>query len=571
MKSSIFSALLKDIFNEFIWKRVKSADSMVLVFILAFGLNIVSMIFSLKSIEILRSFIKTQENVGLKIYNYVINTVVVLVTKYLSEILASLYVEKVSRGNMVLFLKSRMEMKYSDMIKSDSAEAVSILQTKLNAYKSIFEITMLKGVSMLIFIVSFVGKIEAGNYFIVYVFSMIYPVLYITVSLSKLTPIMDTHRRLISEKKLNSSLLYDKIQNYEVVKCFGIERQQADDVFHKTGPVKNLMFQTKFEFRKRSFIVQILSEAPLFILCILNKIAPELDIQNIGLTYMIFKNLNTILGDVSTLTRNLLLSLNSLEERDINVVNQGKEMNIPFEDKITFRAVSILHDNKPIIKDIDLNIKKYDRVAVIGDNGTGKSTFVRSMLNFSDYSGEILIDRQCIKECLPSDLFKLFSYVSQDDYISNGSVLDNIRIGNKNATMEEIEQASKKIGLHDEILQMKNGYETNLGPDGNNISPGQKKKISLLRAFVKNSPILVLDEATSTLDKKYEDFFVKEILNNIRDKTIFTIIHKKDLIKYFDKVIFLKDGSVNDFGRYEDMYKRNTCFRQFVEEGIKIK
>lgn len=570
MKLYSFGILVKDILNEFIWIKVKSFDKILFVFVFAFGLNIVSTIFSLKSIEVLRSLLMTQENVDFKdtAYRYVVNTAIILVTKYLSEILASFYIEKISRTNMTLFLRRRMEMKYEDIIKSDSGETVSIIQTKLNAYKSIFEIMMFKSISMIIFIVSSMFKLDTGSHFIIHVLSIAYPIVYIVVSFTRLLPIIDTYRKLISKKKLISSLLYDKIQNFEVVKFFGIERQQANDVFNKTDVVRNLMFHMKLQSTKRSCSIQILSEAPLFTLCILNAVNSNLNIQNIGLTYMIFKNLNTMLRDISTLIYDLGLALNSLEESDIAVNNQKKRVDLSFNNNIRFRSVNILHDDKQIISNIDIDIEKYDKVAIVGNNGAGKSSFVRSMLNFSNYTGEILVDSQNIKKCLPSDLFKLFSYVSQDDYISKGTVLDNIVIGKRNVTMEEIEKVSKKIGLHDEILQMKDGYKTDVGTGGNDISPSQKKKISLLRAFAKNSPILVLDEATSTLDKKYEEFFVKEILSKIQDKTIFVIIHNKDLVKYFDKVIFLKDGQVNDYGLYKDVSKRNQYFKRFIEENM---
>lgn len=199
-------------------------------------------------------------------------------------------------------------------------------------------------------------------------------------------------------------------------------------------------------------------------------------------------------------------------------------------NEIAYNDVTFTYPTRKekIFKNTSLNIKKGEKIALIGESGIGKSTFIKLIMRFWDVnSGDIKLDNIDIKDVNTKSLRNSQRLVSQETYLFNESIRDNIKIGNKDASEEDVIEASKKASIHDFILTLPKGYDTKVGELGGNLSSGEKQRIGLARAFLKDSDVLILDEPTSNLDALNEGEILKSINENCKDKTIILISHRK--------------------------------------------
>lgn len=234
-----------------------------------------------------------------------------------------------------------------------------------------------------------------------------------------------------------------------------------------------------------------------------------------------------------------------LDENPLVEEVEGKA-DVNCED-IRYNNVTFSYPNRKetILDGTNINIKKGDKVAIIGESGIGKSTFIKLIMRFFDVnSGDIKIDNINIKEVNTKSLRNTQRLVSQETFLFNESIKENIKIGNKNATEEEIIEACKKASIHDFILTLPKGYDTKVGELGSNLSSGEKQRIGLARAFLKDSEVLILDEPTSNLDALNEGEILKSIKENCEDKTIILISHRKSTTAICDKVYKLENKKI---------------------------
>lgn len=218
-----------------------------------------------------------------------------------------------------------------------------------------------------------------------------------------------------------------------------------------------------------------------------------------------------------------------------------KENNIAYED------VSFTYPNREesVFENISVDIKKGEKVALIGESGIGKSTFIKLLMRFWDVSsGKINIENKNLKEIPTGNLRDNQILVSQETYLFNDSIEENIKIGNKEATREEVIEAAKKASIHEFIKTLPKEYETKVGELGGNLSSGEKQRIGLARAFLSNGEVLILDEPTSNLDTLNEGEILKAIKENCEDKTIILISHRKSTTAVCEKVYKLENKTL---------------------------
>ena len=209
---------------------------------------------------------------------------------------------------------------------------------------------------------------------------------------------------------------------------------------------------------------------------------------------------------------------------------------------------------KTIIKNLDLDVKHGQTVAIVGPTGAGKTTIINLLMRFYDANdGDIKIDGHSIYELQRDSLRKAYTMVLQDTWLFYGSILDNIRYGKEDATKEEVIAAAKAAKIHGYIENLPNGYDTILSDDGVNISKGQKQLITIARAMLSDSPILILDEATSNVDSRTE-IKIQEAMNSLMEnRTCFIIAHRLSTIKNADVILVFKDGNVIEKGNHDEL------------------
>lgn len=234
---------------------------------------------------------------------------------------------------------------------------------------------------------------------------------------------------------------------------------------------------------------------------------------------------------------------------------------------IEFKQVNFSYDTVPTLIDVNASIKGGAKVALVGHSGAGKSTFAKLISRFYDVNnGEICVDGVSIKKYRVEDLRKNIATVPQYPVLFNDTIYSNILLGKPDATEDEVFAAAKSAYIHDLIMNFPAGYKTKVGDRGDLLSGGQKQRIAIARAFLKNAPILILDEATSSLDSESEFCIQKSLETLSLNKTVITIAHRLSTIKNADLIILFEQGRVTDQGTHEQLINKNKVYRNFVQK-----
>ncbi len=239
-----------------------------------------------------------------------------------------------------------------------------------------------------------------------------------------------------------------------------------------------------------------------------------------------------------------------------------------FENSISFENLTFgYREDTPVLRNINFEVSKGETIAIVGNSGGGKTTLLNLLPRFYDIShGSIKIDGIDIKNFTIESLRNNIAIVFQDNFLFSGTIRDNIRIGNLNASQNELDRAIENAYLDDFICSLKDGIESKIGERGVLISGGQRQRIAIARAFLKNAPILILDEATSALDNKSEEIVQKAIDRLMRDKTVFVIAHRLSTIKNASRIAVINNGKLVELGRHEELINIQDGFYKNLYE-----
>lgn len=235
----------------------------------------------------------------------------------------------------------------------------------------------------------------------------------------------------------------------------------------------------------------------------------------------------------------------------------------PEHGDITFEQVSFGYGEKEILHDVSLTLKRGSLTALVGPSGSGKSTLMKLCARFYDpQKGEVMLNGQDMKELEPESLMRHISMVFQDVYLFQDTIKNNIRFGKSDATDEEIEAAARKACCHDFIMRLPGGYDTMVGEGGCTLSGGEKQRLSIARAILKEAPIVLLDEATASLDPENEVEVQKAINTLIEGRTVIVIAHRLKTIRNADKIIVLEDGCIAEQGRHDELLRNQGLYHK---------
>ena len=283
-------------------------------------------------------------------------------------------------------------------------------------------------------------------------------------------------------------------------------------------------------------------------------------------------SINMFIGPVMTLINFMEQFENGITgfERFCEIMDAEPEQDSPgaeaigkLEGKIEFRDVNYAYDeDKNVLRHVNLTIEKGQKFALVGPSGGGKTTICHLIPHFYDVvSGEILLDGREIHTITRDSLRRNIGIVQQDIYLFNDSMKENIRYGRLDATDEEIIEAAKRANIHDYIMSLPNGYDTQIGERGVRLSGGQKQRLSIARVFLKNPPLLILDEATSALDNTTEILIQQALDELCRGRTTLVVAHRLSTIKNADEIAVVDDGSIVEQGTHEElMAKRGEYY-----------
>ena len=239
---------------------------------------------------------------------------------------------------------------------------------------------------------------------------------------------------------------------------------------------------------------------------------------------------------------------------------------LPADNSIELKSVRFAYHDKEVLHGIDLHIAPGTVNALVGPSGSGKSTIARLIASLWDVKdGAIELGGVDIRTLPLAECTKRIAYVSQDNYLFDLSVMDNIRMGRKGATDAEVIDAAKKCGCHEFIMGLENGYQTVCGASGGHLSGGERQRISIARAILKDAPVILLDEATASLDVENETAVQAALSGLIKDKTVLIIAHRMRTVMNADQIVLLFGGRVAEMGSPAELLKKNGLFRHMAQ------
>lgn len=351
---------------------------------------------------------------------------------------------------------------------------------------------------------------------------------------------------------LNSYFL-SSIRGINDIIQYGVGKERLDEINRRTDELETKQkFLLKQEGSNRAVTdtaILLCSMVMLFAGCILyNK--GQVDFTQVIIPLIALMSSFGPVVAISNLSNNLFHTiaagnrvLDLLEEEPAVEEVSGKET-VEFAD-MKLENVSFAYDDEVILEDFNMEIKKNTIIGIYGKSGCGKSTLLKLLMRFWEVdNGSITIGGKNINEINTSDLRKMQSFVTQDTYLFNDTIANNIGIAKENATMEEIIAAAKKASIHDFIMSLPNGYDSKVGELGGNLSGGEKQRIGIARAFLHDAPMILLDEPTSNLDSLNEGIILKSLMESKENKTIIIVSHRKSTMNIADVVLDVEKNSL---------------------------
>lgn len=377
-------------------------------------------------------------------------------------------------------------------------------------------------------------------------------------------------KRQLAQTKLTESAI-EFIQGISVIKAFGMgekdERVKKDIEGSCANNInlseKSIPSSICAGLTIQLFEIMIISYA--FFMWNSGEISPQKAINLLIMSFVIFQSVSQA-GSILSMIGLLDSSL-----KDISSMENAEEIKVlsPIQNiksnEIEFKNVSFSYGKGEVLKGISVAVKPNTLTAIIGPSGSGKTTFCKLIPRFYDVSeGEILIGGAKITNISTEELMKNISMVFQNVYLFEDTIMNNIRLAKPNASDEDIISAAKKARCHDFIKSLQKGYETKIGEAGSTLSGGEKQRIAIARAILKDAPIVILDEFTSALDVENERHILQAIDNLIQNKTVIMIAHRLETVRKADNIIVLDKGEIAQEGTHNELITQDGIYKSFI-------
>ena len=363
-----------------------------------------------------------------------------------------------------------------------------------------------------------------------------------------------------------------------------IELQQEISSFNQSDKVKKTLYKKMEESERAHFKVELLSMIAVGLSSSLSYISVAVVIAvgvqllihgEISLLYLIGYIIGTIkVKELFDISREGMTEMSYIEpavrrikEIKSAVLQEGEDTELTRYD-IEFNHVSFAYDKvSKVLKDVSFTAKQGEVTALVGVSGSGKTSVLRIVSRLYDYDGgSILIDGKDIKNISTDSLFKKISIVFQDVTLFNTSVLENIRLGRESATDEEVKEAAALANCMDFIEKLPEGFNTRVGENGAELSGGERQRLSIARAFLKDAPILILDEISASLDVDNEKKIQDSLNKLIKNKTVIIISHRLKSIENVDKIVVIDDGRVETAGTHKQLLEQSKVYKNLIEK-----
>lgn len=397
--------------------------------------------------------------------------------------------------------------------------------------------------------------------------SILFGAIYFVLSSRYIETLKAPSAELTREIKLAHSTLQESLSGIELVKSYGREPWVLEKMARQVEKIRDLELRNSFRSQVVGWVTDVAGGVVIALLFFIGMLiydldAPDLLVILIPFLYIVIRLVPLLVilshnkAKIVTFWPMLRLVSELLNPDDKQFIEDGDINFCDLKQGIEFKDVAFGYENKeiPAVRNLNFTIPEGKVTAIVGRSGSGKTTLINLLLRYFDcQQGELLIDNMPLRRLQLESYRQRISVVSQETVIFNDTVRNNIAFGSDIASLDALVEATRKAGAYDFICEMKDGFDTLLGERGAHLSGGQRQRISIARAFLKNPEILILDEATSSLDS----FSEKEIFNNLESlkthRTVIVISHRLSTIKGADQIIVLKDGQVIEKGSEREL------------------
>lgn len=482
--------------------------------------------------------------------------------------------EKISIKINKLPLKYFDKNKIGDVLSRVTNDVDTVSQTLNNSLASfVSALTLFIGTIIMMFVTNSLMAITA-------IISSLFGFIFMFIVLSKSQKYFIERQKELGNLNANIEEIYS---NIAVVKKYNAKEETRAN-FNK---INDKLFNST---RKSGFLSGLMPPMMMFVgnfgyvcVCIVgallvinNKISFGVIVAFISYVRLFTSPLSQIAQTMSSFQQTAAASERVFELLDEEEMEKETNKKILEKEKVIgkleFNDVCFTYDgNKtPTIKDFSVKIKPGQKVALVGPTGSGKTTMVNLLMKFYDInSGDIKIDDIKIKDLKRENVHDLFTMVLQDTWLFDGTIKENIIYNRKNITLEEVKKACKIVGMDHFIKTLPNGYDSYLNEE-TNVSEGQRQLLTIARALIKETPFLILDEATSNVDTRTEELISKAMDVLTKGKTSFIIAHRLSTIKNADLIIVMKDGEILEKGKHDDLLKQNGFYAELYNSQFKL-
>lgn len=465
-------------------------------------------------------------------------------------------------------IKLYLQIDYENYHTLGSGKISSYIHKQASSFTNLFELIFIKLIYSVVYLILFFKQLYYNKiyensvkcmFLLFFILSMSY------ISICSYYSGLKRSRFLKAEHSSNN-LILDILRNYNIIKSFNSEKKELSKFDRSMASYiyfgKSLNTFIKLSgliFRLIAFIIIAICTSKNYMLS-----KNSFNIEVIFLTKMMVddvKDIRAKLNSIRDCSMKISSKLMNIKNEEINVVKREKNL-IKFNEKsilIEYKNVGIFVENTVILKNINIDIKYGDKIAITGDNGSGKSTIIKTLLGFNDYTGKILFNGIDINQIDVESLRNIISYVPQEPYLFNISVIDNLKYGS-NISDEEIFKICQQYQIHSIFKNLKNGYDTIVGENNKYISGGQAQMINFMRGVIKNAPIILLDEPTSNLDYHTSNLILDKIFTDLKNKTVFYTTHNPFHLSKFDKIISVSKGNYKIYNNYIQYEMENMSF-----------
>lgn len=356
----------------------------------------------------------------------------------------------------------------------------------------------------------------------------------------------------------------ENLTGFNVLKLYGREETSHKEFSNITDDLQRVGFKASFISGLMMPALHVVSDLTYLIVAVLGGlqvIAGRLTVGNMQAFVQYVWQVSQPIQNITQLAGQMQSAKSSLD-RIFDILDEteeveGEELEIlePLTGQVTFKQVDFQYvENKPLIRDFNLEVQPGEMVAIVGPTGAGKTTLINLLMRFYDVTaGAILVDDQDIRQLSRQDYRRQFGMVLQDAWLYEGTIKENLRFGNLDASDEEIIEAAKAANVDHFIRTLPGGYNMEMNQESSNISLGQKQLLTIARALLANPEILILDEATSSVDTRLELLIQKAMKRLMKGRTSFVIAHRLSTIQEADKILVLKDGQIIEQGNHESL------------------